>query len=193
MPEIEIKLPLANRPALRRRLRRLGFLPVTRRLFERNLVFDTPESSLRRSSRLLRLRSVGPRWLLTFKAPPRAGARHKIRDEIEIGVSDGLRLAQILRRLGFQPSFEYQKYRAEFRRPGETGKALLDETPIGAYLELEGPPAWIDRAARDLGYRPQDYILESYGALYLAWCRRRGLAPSHMVFPKKKSLLPPKP
>ena len=186
--EREIKLPVEQVAAIRRRLRGLGYKSEGGRLFERNLLFDTPEQSLRRSSQLLRLRSKGSRWWLTFKARPQTEERHKVRLELEVEMRDGARLMEILHRLGFEAVFEYQKYRTEFRRPGSRGEALLDETPIGNFLELEGPPGWIDRMARALGYRQEDYILVSYGALYLAWSSERGIAPTHMTFPAKKSL-----
>ena len=104
--------------------------------------------------------------------------------------AQGRELGAILERLGYRPSFEYQKYRTEYRRPGSRGLILVDETPVGDYLELEGPPRWIDRTALELGFRPEDYILDSYGGLYLAWCREKGMEPGHMVFAEKKGLLP---
>lgn len=192
MREIEVKLPVDNVGAVRRRLRRLGFQPVTLRLFERNVLFDTPTQSLRRSAQLLRLRSKGRQWWLTYKARPENASRHKIRDEIEIETPQGPGLGAILERLGFRPTFEYQKYRTEYRRPHSRGLVLVDETPVGNYLELEGAPGWIDRTASELGYGTGDYVLESYGVLYLAWCREKGIEPSNMVFPEKKGLLPPK-
>ena len=69
------------------------------------------------------------------------------------------------------------------RSPGEPGVVTVDETPIGNFLELEGPAEWIDAKAAALGFTPSDYILESYGRLYLADCERRGVEPSNMVFP----------
>ena len=192
MREIEVKLPVNNVPAIRRRLRSLGFQPVTPRLFERNVLYDTPTLSLRQSAQLLRLRSKGRRWWLTFKARPTVPSRHKIREEIEIETPQGPELGAILERLGFRPSFEYQKYRTEYQRPASRGLILVDETPVGNYLELEGQPRWIDRTAAELGYRTGDYILESYGILYLAWCQKKRIEPSNMVFAEKKGLLPPK-
>jgi len=189
--EIEIKLRVEDLGAVRWRLGRLGFRRVTARLLERNLVLDTVERRLRGSGQLLRLRSVGSRWWLTYKGPTELGARHKIREEREIETGDGTTLGEILGQLGYGPVFEYQKYRTEYRRAGSRGKVLVDETPIGNYVELEGAAGWIDRTAREMGYGPPDYILESYGNLYLAWCRERGVAPAHMVFGGKKSLLGP--
>jgi adenylate cyclase, class 2 len=58
----------------------------------------------------------------------------------------------------------------------------LDETPIGDFLELEGPGEWIDDTAKRLGFSRQDYVLDSYARLYVADCERRGVEPSHMVF-----------
>lgn len=189
MPEIEVKLR-ADAEVARRRLADLGFQAVTPRLFERNLLFDTPTGSLRAAGQVLRLRSKGDRWWLTHKTRPEAATRHKVRQEIEIETAQGPQMGQILERLGFEPAFEYQKYRTAYRRPDDPGEVLLDETPLGTYLELEGPPDWIDATAAALGYEPADYILESYGALYLDWCREQGVSPGHMVFPEKKGLLP---
>ena len=44
----------------------------------------------------------------------------------------------------------------------------------------------IERGAGLLGYSPRDFIASSYGALYLAECRRRRKKPSHLVFSRKK-------
>ena len=73
---------------------------------------------------------------------------------------------QILTRLGYQPSFAYEKFRTTFRAAGEEGIVTLDETPIGDFLELEGPGSWIDQTAITLGFGSADYITSSYAALY---------------------------
>jgi adenylate cyclase class 2 len=88
----------------------------------------------------------------------------------------------ILERLGLEPAFRYGKYRTEFRLAGTAGEAIRDETPIGAYMELEGSPRRIDRMARRLGFTERDYITASYGRLYLDWCAARHIEPGHMVF-----------
>jgi adenylate cyclase class 2 len=59
---------------------------------------------------------------------------------------------------------------------------MLDETPIGNYLELEGNPAWIRRLAGRLGAEPREFITKDYGALYAEWCRRRGRKMTDMIF-----------
>ena len=59
---------------------------------------------------------------------------------------------------------------------------MLDETPVGTYIELEGSETWIDRTARRMGFDENDYICASYGRLYLDWAAREGVPPSNMVF-----------
>jgi adenylate cyclase class 2 len=117
---------------------------------------------------------------LTYKGRPAVG-RHKSREELELEVSAAPPMAAILDRLGFRPVFRYEKYRTEYRRPGSAGVATVDETPVGVFLELEGPPRWIDRTARALGFSERDYITASYGRLYLEWCERNGVAPGNML------------
>jgi adenylate cyclase class 2 len=178
--ENEIKLAVADAAAVRGLLRRVGFRLARRRVFEANTVFDTPGLTLRRGSRLLRLRQAGRVITLTFKGRPLPGP-HKNREELETTLSDAARFAAILARLGFHPVFRYEKYRTEFRMERGPGMAMLDETPIGLYLELEGPPAWIDRTARRMGFSRSDYITASYASLYLDWCKQQGLKPGDMV------------
>ncbi len=137
----------------------------------------------------------GNRVILTYKGPSEAataagralGRRYKVREELEVAVANPESLAQILEALGLRGWFRYEKHRTSFELPRMLGWAnglhvVVDETPIGDFLELEGPPEAIDRAAQLLGYAPADYITKSYLALYLEQCRRQGVQPSHMLF-----------
>ena len=89
------------------------------------------------------------------------------------------------------PSFHYEKYRTTFALSATKtwAKGLLielDETPIGIFMELEGPPKAIDQAAKELGYSKKDYILTNYVSLFAEECRRRGKMMGDMVFQKRK-------
>jgi len=178
--ETEIKLALGNAPAGRAALRRAGFRVSKRRVFERNTVFDTPARTLREAGCLLRVRRAGRVATLTYKGPPDV-SRYKSREELETGIADARAMTAVLERLGFEPVFRYEKHRTEYRQSAG-GTAALDETPIGVYLELEGSAGWIDRAARRLGFTESQYITASYAGLYFAWCDRRGIQPSNLVF-----------
>ncbi|MEX2261682.1 MAG: class IV adenylate cyclase [Bryobacteraceae bacterium] len=179
--ENEIKLSIPSPQAARRRIRQAGFQLVHPRTFESNTVFDTPGSGLLARGELLRVRRFGKQVVLTHKGPAHTG-KHRTREETEVELSDAAAFERILRRLGFHPVFRYEKYRTEYAKPGEHGMILVDETPIGAFLELEGGPRWIDRTARALGFSEADYITKSYGGLYQEWCERNGVPRGHMVF-----------
>jgi adenylate cyclase, class 2 len=145
--------------------------------------------------------SMPTRQILTFKRPtaqqatapssryPSFGS-HKVRDEIEAQVTDTANLVKIFEGLGMRGWFRYEKYRTTYKLPATKPWARdllieVDETPIGTFVELEGPPAAIDRAAAELGYSKRDYILTNYLALYAEDCRRKGEQPQNMLFPNK--------
>jgi len=179
--ETEIKLAVRNARTARRQLLDAGFEVSQARVFEANIVFDTAELSLRNSSRLLRLRQAGALVTLTYKGVAKTG-KHKSREELEVGVADLDAMSVIFSRLGYEPVFRYEKYRTEFRQPRRAGVAMIDETPVGVFLELEGTPQWIDRMARKLGFDEDAYITASYGRLYQEWCAAHELQPADMTF-----------
>ncbi len=177
--EVEIKFRVDDVRALVRRLRDAGFKQITRRSHEQNTLYDLPAKPLRKRGELLRLRKYGTDWLLTHKARGQA-RRHKTRVETETKVDNGKKLAKILRALGYQPAFRYEKFRAEWS--DGLGHVVLDETPIGSFGEIEGPARWIDRTARLLGIDRKAYITESYGELFLGWKRRTRSRARDMTF-----------
>jgi adenylate cyclase class 2 len=171
--ETEIKLRIENDKDAEAKLLSLGFAVSTDRVFERNLIFDTAERSLGASGRLLRLRDAGARVTLTFKGVGESG-KHKVREEREVRLENFDEMKVILERLGYQVYFRYDKHRTEYTRAGSEGTATIDETPVGTFMELEGPPDWIDRTAAQLGFQESDYITESYATLYSRSTGRRG-------------------
>jgi adenylate cyclase, class 2 len=179
--ETEVKIRIRDTGEMSSRLLDSGFSIAVPREFEANTLFDTPDRSLGRNGMLLRLRQVGSKGVITWKGRGAAGP-YKSRPELETSVGSLQTIREILGHVGYDPLFRYEKYRTEFRQPESPGVVTLDETPIGNFLELEGPGAWIDATAQMLGFSPQAYILESYGTLYVSDCERRGVQPGHMVF-----------
>lgn len=180
------------------------------RVHEENIIFDTPQGGLAKHGQLLRIRTETPegrgsskkskskpRVVLTFKRPVArpvgsdaqypADCSHKVREEIEMEVADAATLKTIFEGLGMAGWFRYEKFRTTFRLPATKAWAQgllieLDETPIGTFVELEGPATAIDRAAAELGYAKRDYVLKNYLTLYVEECRRKGEQPVHMLF-----------
>jgi len=132
-----------------------------------------------------------------------AAGRYKVRIETETQIDDGPALAEIFEQMGYAPVFRYEKFRTEwsqitstidgplFSATPESTEALttpprshlvIDETPIGDYAELEGPPVWIDETLAKLGVDLATCITESYGRLFLAWKQRTGSAAENLTF-----------
>lgn len=177
--EVEIKFLIRDLKRLARELRAAGFRITERRAHERNTLYDLPGHPLRTRGELLRLRQYGKTWTLTHKGRGTAG-RHKSRTETETGLADGARMDSILRALGFEPTFRYEKLRTGWS--DGKGHVLVDETPIGNVAEIEGPPSWIDRTARALGVSKRAYITDSYVGMFFAWKARTGSAAQEMTF-----------
>src|SRR5207245_2761013 len=154
--------------------------PSTPKVHEENVIFDTPQGGLAKHGQLLRIRTEtserrretkaagsNRRVVVTFKQPAARPAgqdsgeaspgSYKVREEIEVEAADPANLTRIFEGLGMSGWFRYEKYRTTFRLPASKlwARGLLielDETPIGAFVELEGPTQAIDRAATELGF-----------------------------------------
>ncbi|HEX3120968.1 MAG TPA: class IV adenylate cyclase [Candidatus Acidoferrum sp.] len=143
------------------------------------------------------------RFVLTFKGPVKDssakatindrhfGRNHKVREELELEIGDPKEFGAILERLGMRESFHYEKFRTTFRMPESQrwAKGLLielDETPVGNFVELEGPAKAIDRAAKLLGFSKNDYVLTNYLRLHAEECMKRGEKIGDMLFRKRK-------
>jgi adenylate cyclase, class 2 len=206
--EIELKFPIGDLASLQSRLPVLGFQLDTPRTFEQNTLYDTSVRILRESRQILRLRQYGRLWTVTHKRQPNPfvngdPTRYKIRLETETLVDDGPALGAIFEQLGYTPVFRYEKFRTEwsqitpaidgplftdvslsgdFSIPTPRSHLVVDETPIGDYAELEGPPAWIDKTLAMLGVDPATCLTESYGRLFLAWKQRTSSAAENLTF-----------
>ena len=176
--EVEIKFAIHDLEAIRQRLRELRFKEETPRTHEMNTLYDHQEE-MRRRGEVLRIRKYGDKWTLTHKEKSQ-DARHKTRMETETRVDDGEALDQVFRAMGFEPAFRYEKFRSEWS--DGSGHVVLDETPIGNVGEIEGPPEWIDRIARQLGVNERNYITKSYMELFREWAEKNHSSAKEMTF-----------
>jgi adenylate cyclase, class 2 len=181
--ETEIKFSVDDVAALASQLEAAGFHLETPRTFESNVLYDTPDRQLRARTEIVRIRLYGGKWTLTHKRPPDEGPgedRHKHRVETETGIADGAALAEVFRSIGLIPAFRYEKWRSEWS-DGE-GHCVVDETPIGAFAELEGRPEWIDRIAAKLEVPDWRYMTLSYGRLFEQWCADNNSRAENLTF-----------
>jgi adenylate cyclase class 2 len=184
--ETEVKIRFAgNAGEAYKLIEGLGYKIRIPRTYETDQLFDRADGSLRASDQVLRIRrehtADGKRCILTYKGPADR-ERYKSREEIETGVTDGDHLVLILDRLGFKGGFRYEKYRTTFGGSEQAGIITVDETPLGIFLELEGPKEWIDFTATHLGFSASDYVITSYPKLWKEYLHERSNASPDMVF-----------
>lgn len=178
--EVEAKFPVRDLPALAVRLETLGARITAPRVHEINLRFDLPDGSLARERRVLRLRQDA-NAVMTFKGPSKAGESVSVRQEIEFTVSDFAAARRLLEALGYAVVVTYEKYRTTFALSNLL--VVLDEMPIGGFVEIEGPDADAIRLTADaLGLDWEARSSASYLALFAQLCSARGLSAKNLTF-----------
>ncbi len=162
--EVEVKFLIKDLESYRRTLLAAGAEMIKPRVFERNVRFDTADNKLFQNEKLLRLRQDSIARV-TFKGPSDAdeASEARVREELEIQVSDFDSTAEIFERLGLQQQQTYEKYRETFQIEGV--EIVLDELPFGNFIELEGDENEIKRMAEVLGLEWAKRILSNYLAL----------------------------
>ena len=179
--ELEVKFKISSTDEILTKIRALAAPCVQPVQLERNLRWDDPDRTLSKFHRVLRLRDNGGTSVLTFKAESKNDKGLADREEIETVVSDFENTRLILERLRYEIMFIYEKYRSIYTL-NDTG-LFVDHTPIGAYIEIEGPDeAAIRSSVELLGLNWEDRIDKSYSALFSEWKTRTGFSGRDMVF-----------
>ena len=176
-----MKFRVASLAGMRERLREAGAARRAAASLEDNWVLDTPGRDLAGSGRLLRVRRWGGAAVLTYKGPASFADGVKSREEHEVGVADADGAMTLLAALGFTPVRRYQKRREVWSLGGV--EVALDDTPMGAFVEVEGEAEELPGTARALGLDPKAALAGTYLDL---WRRHREVhpeAPEDMVFP----------
>lgn len=161
--ETEVKFYVRSLPNMEARLRSLGAHVLQARTREVNLRFDQPGGDFQRLGRVLRLRQ-DEAVRLTYKdgAELLDGAIQRREIEFSVGNFDSARL--FLEALGFEVVFLYEKDRTTFEMDG--AQIMLDETPMGAFLEIEGPEAALKPISQKLGLNWAAAVAASYHSLF---------------------------
>ena len=158
MQENEVKILEINRADVEARLVALG----AERTFDGTLraqFFDLEDGHLAMSGSLLRLRSEGDRIVLTYKGPV-DDRQAKVRQEIEVTVSDLDDCRNILAKLGLVPVRESQKRRTTYTL--QNAQVAIDkytgaQAHIPEFIEIEASDLEsIYEVARKLGFKPDD-------------------------------------
>src|SRR5215510_1837234 len=187
--EIEVKLRFDDLAAFARA--GIALEVETARHFEDNWLLDSTDHYLSERDAILRVRSAAGKGSITYKEQEEgaaAASQFKKRIELETAIDDPESAVAIFERLGYRKWFRYQKYRTVYRATlpdGSKLQVMFDETPLGAFVELEGEEEIIAHAVKLLGVTPAEYVLESYLAIQAEQCLRQGKPLEDMVFDKK--------
>lgn len=160
MLEIEVKIKIEHLAEVKEKILSLGATLIKERHEHDDTFYDFPSLELRRKHHALRVRKINKKTFLTFKGPEQQSRKFKIREEFETEVKNERHLRKILKSLGFQPVFQYSKFRTVFRNKRLT--ICLDETPVGNFLELEGQQSDIVKFAHKLDVSKEDFIKLDY-------------------------------
>lgn len=180
--EQEVKFRLSSVDDRAAKLRVAGAEVTKARHFESNQLFDFSDSRIEKRGSALRLRRVGVDGWLTFKGPQHGSGKIKQRRELETPLADPEAMEEILAALGLEERFRYEKYRTVYRL--SDALLCLDETPIGPFLEIEGPPEVIQAMVETLSLPLGEAIVSTYPRLYELHRQEFPEAPPFMVFPE---------
>jgi predicted adenylyl cyclase CyaB len=186
--EQEVKFRLSSWDEGIRRIEAAGGTPTRTRHFESNHLFDYTDARIGKRDSALRLRFVGDDAWLTYKGPNHGSGKIKQRRESETFLGDGRAMEAILESLGLEVRFRYEKYRASFHLGG--AEVSCDETPIGAFLEIEGSPEVIAATAGKLSLDMREAMSLSYPRLYQLHRAENPRAPEFMVFARESASSP---
>jgi adenylate cyclase class 2 len=178
--ESEMKVPVASLEDVRRRLTELDAKQLEGEAAEENWVFDDDHGTLVGANLLLRVRRWGERGWLTYKGPASYAGGVKSREEVECAVADAGLVIDILTRIGMRIVRRYEK-RRETWRLGDV-EVALDVTPMGSFVELEGPATGLVEGAKTLGLDPARAVRGTYLELWREYRRSHPGAPDDMVF-----------
>ncbi len=138
MKETEVKIFNINKEEIEEKLISLGAKKVFDDEVE-SLYFDFPNNSIRDRKQTLRLRKMGNKAFLTFKNTI-SNDSAKIRDEVEIEVSDFEKTRNILKALGLSEWLKTRKHRTSYKLKDarfEIDKYYDEYDFIPEFLEIE--------------------------------------------------------
>ena len=186
--EVEVKIRVDDFESLTKSLLANGAKLSAERVYERNVRYEDATNSLSPDKRVLRLRQ-DTRARLTYKEPHSTGGDGvTARTELEVTVSDFDTADLLLAKLGFHSAWVYEKYRTSYELLG--CEVVLDELPIGKFVEVEGDSIGIEKVLSVLNLSESRRILESYSGLFFALKARLRLDFEDLTFENFKGWTP---
>jgi adenylate cyclase class 2 len=174
--EIEAKLKVDSLEEVKRKLIEAG-AEFGQEQLQTDYHLDDANEALQKTDRCLRLRrqmvNNSERFFLTYKGAKEKSSFKK-RQEIEIEITDGDAVLDLLSALGYEKVLTIEKKRLTWHIGGCV--VALDELPlIGSFVEIEGPDEQkITEVQKSLGLSRSPHIKKSYAALIKTKLRELG-------------------
>ena len=151
--EVELKAVVPEPERARAAIEAAGGRLVFEGLLE-DRRYDSRARALATMDHVLRLRvyrdATGARGSLDWKGPTRYEDGYKVREELSAGTNDPVMLDTMLERLGYVMTREIDRDIAQFEIDGAIVR--FERYPrMDVLVEVEGPPAAIERAITALG------------------------------------------
>ena len=168
--EIEAKIKVNSLQEVAARLSELG-AEFLSEYVQKDQYFDDAGRTLTKTDRGIRLRRQKSgneeKIFLTYKGA-REKDRFKKRQEIEMEITDGDSIENLLLAIGYEKAIVFEKKRRVYRLGG--CEVALDELPLlGSFVEIEGPDGEkISDVQKNLGLSDLPSIKESYAGLMAA-------------------------
>jgi adenylate cyclase class IV len=138
--------------------------------------YDTPDRALALRDHVLRLRVYRDgdvRTSLDFKGPTGYTEGFKVREELTVGAADPDALAAVLEALGYVVTREIDREIVQFAVAGATVR--FEHYPrMDVLIEVEGPPAAIERAIGLMGLPRAGFTAERLPEYVLRYEARTG-------------------
>jgi adenylate cyclase class 2 len=178
--ETEVKFYVGNLNKIGSKLLELGAVLIQPRVHETNLRFDTPDLSLRREGKVLRLRQDGSAKM-TFKSDTTETGGILSRREIEFEVGSFEAARELVEALGYEVMAFYEKYRRIYEL--NQTHIMLDELPYGDFVEIEGNDLEsIQKTAKQLKLNIEKAVTTSYHKLFEKIAETKSLDKSSLNF-----------
>ena len=177
--EVEVKLNSPDLKAVKESLEAAKAIPLTLRVYERNIRYDRPDGALTAAGVVLRLRRDNA-TRLTYKADASVERGIVSRFEAEVELWDFDTMDVILKRLGYEVALIYEKYRTTYSLAG--AEIVLDELPYGNFTEIEGDATTIERVIEELGLGDCRRMTGSYVGIFWDVKARLGLVARDCTF-----------
>jgi predicted adenylyl cyclase CyaB len=182
MKEVELKFKIENPGLIRKKLKeaRAKFIG---KAFERTIKFDTKNDDLEKQEKFLRVRT-GFENVITFKKKiNKVDKNFKEREEIELEISDPVKMEKILENLGFTKKWVMEKYREKWILGN--AEVVIDKLPkMGNFIEIEGSKKAIQKTAKILGLDLKKGITRTYWGLWEDFRKRKGIKEENIIFKK---------